>query len=136
MGRVIVDSNVWSVFFRRDRQATDDRAVRLSLRDMLVAREALIIGPVRQEVLTGLRDPDRFLRVREGLRGVEDVPLISYDYERAAEVSNTLRAGGVASSPVDALLCAVAERVAVPVFTLDQDFERYSSLLGLDLHQP
>ena len=136
MGRVIVDSNVWSVFFRRDRQTTADRAVRLSLRDMLVSREALIIGPVRQEVLTGLRDPDRFLRVREGLRGVEDVPLISYDYERAAEISNTLRAGGVASSPVDALLCAVAERVAVPVFTLDQDFARYSSLLGLELHQP
>jgi predicted nucleic acid-binding protein len=136
VGRVIVDSNVWSVFFRRDRQAADDRVVRLSLRDMLVAREALIIGPVRQEVLTGLRDPDRFLRVREGLRGVEDVTLISYDYERAAEISNVLRAGGVASTPVDALLCAVAERVTVPIFTLDQDFERYSTVLGIELHRP
>ncbi len=124
------------MFFRRDRQSVADRAVRLSLRDMLVAREALIIGPVRQEVLTGLRDPNRFDRVREGLRGVDDVALTSYDYERAAEISNTLRAGGVASSPVDALLCAVAERVSVPVFTLDRDFERYASALGLELHRP
>jgi predicted nucleic acid-binding protein len=136
MGRVVVDSTVWSVFFRRDRQSSGDRAIRLALRDMLVAREALMIGPVRQEVLSGLREADRFRRVREGLRGVDDLPLIRYDYERAAEISNTLRAGGVASSPVDALLCAVAERVAVPIFTLDQDFQRYSNVLGLPLHSP
>lgn len=135
---VMVDTNVWSLALRRLPEQLSPRETEYvaELATLLGRDDAWLLGAVRQEVLSGIRSEVAFRRIRRQLQGAFPVRTEPHDYERAAEVSNTLRAGGVASSPVDALLCAVAERVTVPVFTLDQDFERYSSLLGLDLHQP
>jgi hypothetical protein len=45
---------------------------------------------------------------------------------RAAEHFNRCRAAGIAGSPVDFLICAAAERLAVPIFTTDVDFPRFA----------
>lgn len=135
---VMVDTNVWSLALRRlPHQLSPAESEQVNELARLLGRDdAWLLGAVRQEVLSGIRSEIAFRRIRRQLQGAFPVPTEPSDYERAAEISNTSRAGGIASSPVDALLCAVAERVAVPIFTLDGDFERYSSVLGLPLHRP
>lgn len=111
------------------------RAARV-LRSLVVANEAVLIGPVRQEALSSIESATRFREVRNRMRGFVDSELITFDYERAAEFVNVCRAAGVAGSPVDFLICAAAERLAQPIYTLDTDFERYRDLLGIELYQP
>jgi hypothetical protein len=59
-----------------------------------------------------------------------------FDFERAAEMTNQCLRVGIAGSSTDMLICAVAERLEAPVFTLDRDFERYRDILEIELYQP
>ena len=93
-----------------------------------------MIGPVRQEVLSGIREPLQFDRLKTRLRSFDDEPLSSGDFESAADVYNRCRALGVTASPIDSLICAVSLSRGWPVFTLDQDFARYARVLSLELH--
>jgi predicted nucleic acid-binding protein len=90
-----------------------------------------IIGPIRQELLSGVRTPEAFQRLRDALRPFDDEHLKREDFERAAEHFNTCRARGIQGSNTDFLLCAVAERRDLPILT---DFARFASLLPIQLH--
>ena len=94
----------------------------------------LLIGPVRQEILSGVRDDSTFDRLREHLRAFDDEPLNFDDYEEAARCHNVCRRAGVAGSSVDFLLCAVALRRHAEIFTTDVDFRRYAEHLPLSLY--
>ncbi len=100
---------------------------------MIRAGEARIIGAVRQEVLSGIRDEAPFARIRGELREFPDATLKTDDYEEAARMSNVCRQRGVAATSIDLLLCAVASRNQWSVFTTDRDFERYRRILGVKL---
>jgi len=91
-------------------------------RDLVVRGQVLIVGPVRQEVLSGIRDLATFERLRIALRAFLDEELTEDDYEEAARCDNTCRAAGVAGSAVDHLLCGVALRRKVEVYTVDRVF--------------
>ncbi|MEO7189538.1 MAG: PIN domain-containing protein [Vicinamibacterales bacterium] len=106
------------------------------LRRLIAHGRVAIVGPVRQEVLSGIREQAAFLRLRDQLRAFDDELLEPADYERAAEHFNTCRAAGVQGSNTDFLLCAIAERRSLPLLTTDQDFIRYARLLPLKLHTP
>jgi predicted nucleic acid-binding protein len=56
------------------------------------------------------------------------------DYEAAAEMSNLCRSRGIQGSNTDFLICAVAKRLGASVYTLDRDFELFSSELAVTLH--
>ena len=99
-------------------------------------RRVLMVGPVRQELLSRVREPAAFDRLRQVLRAFEDEPLGTEDYEEAARCSNRCRAAGVAGSAIDFLLCAVAIRRDAAIFTTDGDFERYRHRLPIRLHAP
>jgi predicted nucleic acid-binding protein len=92
-------------------------------------------GPVRQELLAGVRTLNQFDNgLREHLRAFPDVELGIGDYEEAASFSNRCRAASVQASSVDFLTCAVAARRALSIFTTDEDFEHYTRILPLTLH--
>ena len=93
-----------------------------------------LIGPVRQELLSGIRRADSFEQVRDHLRPFADEPLETADFERAAEHFNTCRARGVQGSNTDFLICAVAERRNLSIFTTDADFTRFAAVLPIALH--
>lgn len=93
-----------------------------------------MIGPVRQELLSGLRTEEAFVRLRDHLRAFADEPLTTADYERAAEYFNTCRAAGVQGSNTDFLICAAAERRQLAILTTDRDFDRFAALLPIALH--
>ena len=135
--RILIDTPVWSFGLRRDRGNLSRSEFRLVLEweALIRQRRVVLIGPVRQELLSGVRQPQAFERLREQLRAFEDAPLCTEDYERAAWNNNRCRAAGVTGSAVDLLLCAVAERFDVAIFTPDTDFKRYAKHLPIRLHR-
>ena len=121
---VVVDSSVWSLALRRN---TPNDAIPIIniLRDFISDGLVVLLGVIRQEVLSGIRYTEQFVRLRDYLRAFPDLELISEDYELAAEFFNTCRSNGVQGSNTDFLLCAVAHRRSYSIFTTDKDFENF-----------
>ncbi len=129
---VLVDTSVWSLALRR-REAASEAAA--ELRELIRDQRVRMIGPVRQELLSGIRDAAQFRTLRDLLRAVPDLPMVPDDYERAAEFFNTCRAKGIQGANTDFLLCAVSERRGLALFTTDADFTRFALHLPLQLHR-
>jgi len=96
--------------------------------------KAAIIGPVRQELLSGIRITAQFEHLSQQLRAFPDVQLESDDFELAADCSNRCRARGVQGSNTDFLICAVAARRQHSIFTTDQDFAAFVKVIPVKLH--
>lgn len=132
----LVDTSIWSMALRRSRQRlapTESRHVTL-LEELILEGRARLLGVVRQELLSGVRHPEQFARLREHLRAFPDVVLDREDYERAAEMNNTCRAQGVSGSAIDFLICAVAVGRGWAIHTSDRDFERCGRYLPITLY--
>jgi predicted nucleic acid-binding protein len=93
-----------------------------------------MIGPIRQELLSGIRTHEQYERLRERLRAFPDLRLHSEDYERAAQFFNQCRGRGVQGSNTGFLICAAAVRRDSSVFSTDRDFEAYERILQLRRH--
>jgi len=135
--RILVDTSVWSLALRRsetDLSRKEAHAVDL-LKELIRDGRVIVIGPVRQEILSGIPDEAQFRKLKAKLRAFEDLGLTSDDYELAAEFYNTCRKRGVQGSHIDFLICAVAARNKLPIFTLDKDFERYAQPLEISLYR-
>lgn len=130
--KVLVDTSVWSLALRRPSAVTGPAAQ--ELRSLIDEGRVAIIGPIRQELLSGVRTPETFERLREHLQAFEDETLETADFERAAEHFNTCRGRGVQGSNTDFLICAAAERRNLPILTVDGDFTRFAGLLPIALH--
>lgn len=135
---VLVDTSIWSLALRRRRGGLNrhEEALKWELDELVREGRAQIAGPIRQEILSGIREPAQFEGVRQDLRAFEDVAVTTDDYEEAAQANNRCRAAGIAGSPVDFLLCALALRRGWSIFTTDADFSRYASRVPLRLHLP
>jgi predicted nucleic acid-binding protein len=132
--RVLVDTSVWSLALRRRNRAASAAEV-AELTELVHDGRVAIIGPVRQELLSGIREPDQFERLREHLRAFADTEITSIDYEEAAAYFNRCRAKGVQGSNTDFLICAIAVRSEFSIFTTDADFRRYARILPIALHE-
>lgn len=132
--RVLVDTGVWSLALRR-KQFSEDPAVP-ALRQLIHEGRAHLIGPIRQEVLSGIRERAQFERLRDHLRQFPDLPVETADHERAAEFFNVCRAHGIQGSNTDFMICAVAHRCGMPIFSTDGDFPLFVPHLPIQLHVP
>lgn len=135
---VLVDTPIWSLALRRRAKDLNpqERIWAENLGELILEGRVVMIGPVRQELLSGIRDEAQFRRLREHLRAFEDEPLSTEDYEEAAQIHNRCRAEGIAGSAVDFLICAAALRRKWQIFTPDEDFRRYASHITFSLYQP
>lgn len=106
------------------------------LQRLILADEAKMLGPIRQQLLTGVKTSEGFDGLKELLRPHRDAELEVRDYEDAALIANRCIARGIAVNDVDLLICAVAARRHWAVFTTDIDFARYAKLCALRLHGP
>lgn len=129
---VLVDTSVWSLALRRRGQSPPPPLVEL-LAGLIRDGRAVLMGSVRQELLSGVRTEEQFRRLRNHLRSFPDLPLDSEDYESAASYSNRCRAGGVQGSGVDFLICAVAVRREIAVLTTDKDFDQFARFIPVKL---
>lgn len=128
---VIIDTTVWSLSLRRTKP---DPAARGELGRLIREEQAVLLGPVRQEVLSGYSDPAAFERLRSRLEQFQNEPVFDEDYVTAASYHNACRREGIQGASVDFLICACAVRLEAPIFTRDRDFERYRDVLPITLH--
>ena len=93
-----------------------------------------MMGPIRQELLSGIRERTQFEKVRTALGCFPDLVLTTGDFETAAQYFNLCRGKGVPGSLTDFLICAVAARRQLEIFTPDRDFQLYRKHLPIALY--
>ena len=133
---VLIDTPIWSLALRRTRRTSRQQALVDELTELIREMRAEIIGPIRQETLSGIPREEQFHSVQTRLRPFDDVPIDTSDYEEAATLYNRCRTQGIQGSHTDFLICAVAIRHSLCVFTDDRDFTHYARHTGVQLHQP
>ncbi len=131
--KVLVDTCVWSMALRRS-DGSDGPEV-AELMELVKELRVQLIGPVRQEILSGIKSLDQFTKLRDHLRPFPDLELTSRDFETAAEFYNLCRCKGVQGSNTDFLICAVAVRHQMPLFTTDADFNFFQQHLPIKLYR-
>jgi predicted nucleic acid-binding protein len=137
--KVLVDTSVWSLALRRPANhplSPEQRATVSALGDLVRDGRAMMIGAIRQELLSGIKTQSQFELVRDSLGAFEDVLLSREIYESAAQAFNSCRANGVQGSNTDFLICAVSILHRLPIFTLDGDFKMYQRWLPVQLYVP
>lgn len=135
---VLVDTSVWSLALRRKAADlnTEQTAIVAELTQLIREGRARIIGLIRQELLSGIKNSSQYEKLRSILRTFPDETLETADYEAAAEAGNKCRTKGVAVTAPDMLICAVAQARQWPIFSEDPDFQEYARVLALKLHNP
>jgi predicted nucleic acid-binding protein len=133
---ILVDSPLWSLALRRRPQDLSDvELAHVREMDRLVrSGEITLIGAIRQEVLSGIRDEIAWARLRNALRPFTDLPVTRADYERAAQFFDRCQSAGMAGSATDLLICSASVAFSAPIYSTDADFLRYARILGLELH--
>jgi len=126
---ILVDTPVWSLALRRKKPTREARVLDDLLQDLQVA----IIGPIRQELLSGIKRQEVYNKLRQSLAILDDLPVLTVDYETAAEFSNACRNKGIIGSHTDFLICAVAVRNDMLIWTTDRDFKNYQRCLPIKL---
>jgi predicted nucleic acid-binding protein len=130
--KVIVDTSVWSLAFRRRSTAYQNHEVTL-LHDLIIEDRVILLGVVRQEILSGIRHQNQYEELKHNLRAFPDFRLQIEDYEIASEFYNTCRSHGIQGSNTDFLICAVAIRKDYEILTTDKDFQNFRSYIPLKL---
>jgi len=87
--KVLVDTPIWSYSLRKYNKKYHAEINELAL--LIQNQRALIIGPIRQEILSGYSDLRKFKKLKEKLSYFENTPIHDSDYELAAECCNKCR---------------------------------------------
>ena len=132
--KIIVDTSVWSLALRR-RQGSEEASVK-ALRELIADGLIVMLGCIRQEILSGVRSREQFRILRDHLRAFRDETLQRDDYERAAEFFNDCRREGIQGSNTDFLICATAANRGHAIFTTDDDFQRFRKVINITLFSP
>lgn len=129
---VIVDSDVWSEAFRK--RGEESGSVQC-LRSLINEGEIIMIGPIRQEVLSGIKESQRFERIKEALRAFPSQKIEEPVFETAASFFNLCRSKGIQGSHTDFLIAACAVEWGASILTKDRDFIGYCKYLPIELHK-
>src|SRR5438132_1283698 len=129
--KVIIDTSAWSVALRRK---TPVESVVREISDLTRHGRVQMLGVIRQEVLSGIRTGERFAALRSELADFPDLPVQSADHERAAAAFNRCMSRGIQGNLVDMLICAIAVKHDLSIYTLDADFARYAKVIPIKLH--
>lgn len=132
--KVVVDISIWSSALRRGVQ--NNSAAVQELRHLVQDHRVQMIGPVRQEILSGIRHESQFNKLKAHLENFPDLSIITEDYVAAATFFNRCRAKGVQGSNTDFLICAVAVRNKFAIYSTDKDFDLFSKHIPIIMYRP
>ena len=130
---VLVDTNIWSLALRR--RVSNQLQEISELNRLIETGRICMIGIIRQELLSGIRNQVHFDLVKQELSHFPDQSILTTDYVEAARLFDTCRSNGIQGSLSDFLICAVSLRLQIPIFTLDKDFPSYGQHCPISLHQ-
>ena len=132
--KVIIDTPIWSLAFRK--KVYIDKDIIIDNLTCLIRNEQIeIIGSIRQEVLSGISDKNKFYEIKEKMSAFIDYSVQTSDYEFAAECSNECRRHGIQGSHTDFLICSVAIKNDWEIFTEDVDFFEYKKYLPIKTYK-
>lgn len=127
----MLDTTVLSLAFRRSNALAPEA---MKLRRLIEDDVQLSVpGMVLQELLSGIREPVRFVKMQEVLSGFPLLFASREDRVDAARLANTCRKAGIATTAPDCLIAAQAIRCNAQLFTTDQDFEHMARVSALAL---
>jgi predicted nucleic acid-binding protein len=129
-----VDTSVWSLALRRGDQSRLEFVK--ELRGLIQDHRVQVIGPIRQEILSGIRSESQFNDLKKHLDSFPDLPILTDDYVEAARYFNLCRSKGIQGSNTDFLICSVSVRNELPIYTADKDFELFTKHIPIRLHKP
>ena len=132
--KVLVDTDVWSEALRRrkgKKSAYVDELI-----DLIQEGRLEIIGPIRMEVLSGIRDQKVFDAFSDKLAAFFDRSIESEVYVLAAKFFNLCRSKGIQGSNTDFLIGACSVYWGVPILSKDKDYLLYREHLPIKLIQP
>ncbi len=129
-----MDTCIWSLALRRKKKSESPFVG--ELKELIKEFRVQMIGPIRQEILSGIRSTDQFNKIKKHLRSFTDLEISSSDYERAAEFFNIARVKGLQGANTDFLICSIAERYNLTILTNDGDFKLFQKYLPIKLHIP
>ena len=130
--KIIVDTCVWSEALRK-KSSSNQKIIKL-LTEFIRDVRVQLIGPIRQELLSGIKSEKQFEELKYYLSAFNDLQIKTEDYEKAADFFNICRSNGIQGSNTDFLICAVANNNNLEIFTTDKDFENYQKYLPIDLY--
>ncbi|MCB1119809.1 MAG: PIN domain-containing protein [Chlamydiia bacterium] len=134
--KILIDTTVWSLAFRKNHLTKSEEQIKTVISEIVLEGRAVMIGPIRLELLSGIKHPTQFEKLKKTLRAFPDLSLTEEDFELAAEFFNRCRSKGVQGSHTDFLICAVAKNHYLSILTIDRDFVHYSKHLPIQLYQP
>lgn len=129
--KVLVDTPIWSYALRSQKAGFEKHVD--ALKRLIEDQRVLMIGAIRQEVLSGYSDLNRFAVLEKKLAAFKNTAIVDDDYIQAALFSNVCRQKGIQGSHTDFLICAVAVRTGAEIFTSDKDFELYQKHVPINL---
>ncbi|MDL2229483.1 PIN domain-containing protein [Treponema sp. OttesenSCG-928-L16] len=132
---VLIDTTIWSKYFRRKKISEKDRIIVNEVDKIFDDLREILIGPIRQELLSGISNEATFAELKEKLAGFNDFIIETIDYELAAEYHNICRRNGIQGSSTDYLICALAVKNDWEIFTEDTDFQYYKRYLPIKLYK-
>lgn len=135
MQDILVDTSVWSLALRRTlhKRTNSDNVIIQNLSSLADSGRIVMIGPIRQEILSGIKTKEQFIKLRKKFRYFSDIVLNSTHYELAAHCFNTCRKNGIQGSNTDYLICAVSISFSLSIFTTDRDFKLFQKVLPIKL---
>lgn len=128
---VLVDTCIWSLALERSNNE-ESKESRL-LKELIPDSRAMLMGPIRQELLSGISIKSQFNKLKDHLKAFPNIELTEYDYELAAEFFNHCRKNGIQGSNTDFLICGVSVNQNIPIFTVDNDFILFKKYLPINL---
>ena len=129
--KVLVDTDVWSEAFRKAGEENSEEVLRL--RDLIIDGRVQMIGLIRMEVLSGIRDLNRFEAFSEKLSVFPDRNLDTEIFITAAKLLNLCRKNGIQGSMTDFIICACSILWECPILTKDNDYKHYSKFVPIEL---
>lgn len=131
--KVVVDTCIWSLALRKGQQK--DNPLVQEFISLIKDVRVQLIGPIRQEVLSGINAKQQFDKLKSYLSAFPDLSIETNDYEKAAEFYNTCRKAGIQGSNTDFLICAISANHDLPIYTVDKDFNQYKRKLPIVLYK-
>ena len=133
---IVVDTSVWSLVLSRRRIDENDPWVRTFRSCVDNDYGILLVGPVLQELLAGVRTARDFNRLLKILAPFPLAPLDRETFALAAQIHNRCRRRGAQASGVDFLIAAACIKNGLPLLTADADFTRIAERTQLVVMKP
>lgn len=125
--KLLVNTSVWSLALRRKDAGSlspDEQKLKAELIQAIEDGRVAMLGLIRQELLSGIKEKAQFDKVKAALDSYLDEPINTADHEYAARIYNECRNEGIEAGTVDILICALAVRRSWEVLSGDGSLNR------------